>query len=340
MWGSGVVQAPRCSPANHIFFLKTHKCASSTVQNIFLRYGYRNNLTFAFPASGNYLGSPHHFHTNMLPKNLVPAEGKVDMFVLHTRLNPKQHTAILHNDTIWVTIVRDPPALYESLFNYFHMNNAYGMQLSEYSAQPLEKLTALPRYVGKLGRNQMLFDLGYSDNLSVSELRHAIDNLDHHFHLVMISEHMDESLILLRHLLCWTLHDVVVFTKNARRQEVKRTPDPLTLKILRELNSADVILYDHFLARHREAVYKFGEQRMADEVSALRSLRDEYYDDCGAKEVKGRDSSLKFKEYSGLVSAYVTDNNTNINCVMMSMPELALIDTVRRHQKTLLRVLS
>lgn len=186
----------------------------------------------------------------------------------------------------------------------------------------------------------MLFDLGYPDNLSVAELRHAIDSLDHHFHLVMISELMDESLILLRHLLCWTLHDVVVFTKNARRQEVKPTLDPGTMKKLRELNSADVILYDHFLARHREAVYKFGEQRMAEEVSALRSLRDEYYEDCGAKEVKGRDSSLRFKEYSGLVSAYITENNTDINCQMLSMPELALVDTVRRHQKTLLGVLS
>lgn len=74
----------------------------------------------------------------MLPRHLVPAEGKVDLFVMHTRLDVEQHTAILYNDTIWVTIVRDPPALYESLFNYFHMNNAYGMHLSDYSAQPLE----------------------------------------------------------------------------------------------------------------------------------------------------------------------------------------------------------
>lgn len=194
---------------------------------------------------------------------------------------------------------------------------------------------SLPRYGGKFGKNQMLFDLGYSDDISVTELRHAIEELDKRFDLVMVSEYMDESLVLLRHLLCWSLHDVVVFTKNARRQEVKATLKPQTLQALWEMNSADVLLYNHFVARHRQAVFKFGVQRMADEVSALRSLRDEYYEDCGAREVKGRDSSLKFKEYSGLVSTYVTANNSDQNCLMLSMPELPLVDTVRNHQRTL-----
>lgn len=184
----------------------------------------------------------------------------------------------------------------------------------------------------------MLFDLGYPDDLSVIELRRAIENLDKRFDLVMVSEYMDESLILLRHLLCWSLHDVVVFTKNARRQEVKPMLNPRTLHALRELNSADVLLYNHFLARHHQTVFAFGVQRMADEVAALKSLRDEYYEDCGAREVLGRDLSLKFKEYSGLVSGYVTSNNSDQNCLMLSMPELPLVDTVRRHQKMLLAV--
>lgn len=72
----------------------------------------------------------------------------------------------------------------------------------------------------------MLFDLGYPDDLGVMDLRQAIEDLDQRFDLVMVSEYLDESLILLRHLLCWSLHDVVGFVKNARRLDVKPALEP------------------------------------------------------------------------------------------------------------------
>lgn len=43
-----------CVPKKNIIFLKTHKCASSTIQNILMRYGVQNELTFALPRRGNY----------------------------------------------------------------------------------------------------------------------------------------------------------------------------------------------------------------------------------------------------------------------------------------------
>lgn len=38
-----------CQPKSHIFFLKTHKTASSTILNILYRYGESRNFTFALP---------------------------------------------------------------------------------------------------------------------------------------------------------------------------------------------------------------------------------------------------------------------------------------------------
>lgn len=38
-----------CHPKSNIFFLKTHKTASSTILNILYRYGESRNLTFALP---------------------------------------------------------------------------------------------------------------------------------------------------------------------------------------------------------------------------------------------------------------------------------------------------
>ena len=45
-----------CEKQTRIGFLKTHKCASSSVQNILMRFGQANKLNFALPTVGNYLG--------------------------------------------------------------------------------------------------------------------------------------------------------------------------------------------------------------------------------------------------------------------------------------------
>ena len=36
-------------------FLKTHKCASSSVQNILIRWGLTRDSNFVLPHTGNYL---------------------------------------------------------------------------------------------------------------------------------------------------------------------------------------------------------------------------------------------------------------------------------------------
>lgn len=45
-----------CTPKDQIVFLKTHKCASSTIQNILLRRAVQENFNVALPMVGNYLG--------------------------------------------------------------------------------------------------------------------------------------------------------------------------------------------------------------------------------------------------------------------------------------------
>ena len=51
----------QCSaPVEKVGFLKTHKTAGSTVQNILLRWGLTAGLNFVLPPSGNHLGPPDH----------------------------------------------------------------------------------------------------------------------------------------------------------------------------------------------------------------------------------------------------------------------------------------
>merc|ERR1719186_104792 len=46
----------QCKKKLKIVYLKTHKCASSSLQNIFLRFGEKNNLQFVLPRGGYQFG--------------------------------------------------------------------------------------------------------------------------------------------------------------------------------------------------------------------------------------------------------------------------------------------
>ena len=60
--GSRPSPAPgsKCVPVDKIGFAKTHKTASSTVQNIFLRWGLNQGWNFALLSSGSHLGPPNN----------------------------------------------------------------------------------------------------------------------------------------------------------------------------------------------------------------------------------------------------------------------------------------
>ena len=55
-----------CVPRKKVAFLKTHKCASTTIQNILLRFGQNNDLNFVLPSKGHLLGTNVPFRRNML----------------------------------------------------------------------------------------------------------------------------------------------------------------------------------------------------------------------------------------------------------------------------------
>jgi galactosylceramide sulfotransferase len=63
------------------------------------------------------------------------------------------------------------------------------------------------------GKNQMLYNLGMAarDMESQKSVKKMIQKIDLEFDLVMIVEQLDESLILLKKLLCWETDDMVYF---------------------------------------------------------------------------------------------------------------------------------
>ncbi|GAA6217090.1 galactosylceramide sulfotransferase-like [Lates japonicus] len=97
-----------------------------------------------------------------------------------------------------------------------------------------------------------------------------IHNLSKHFDLVLIAEYFEESLILLKDKLCWTMEDIIYFKLNARKSSsVSQLTPELRAKAL-EWNGADWRLYQHFNATFWARVEAYGRERMKQEVNELR----------------------------------------------------------------------
>ena len=153
----------------------------------------------------------------------------------------------------YLTILRNPVDNFESVFNFAHLGKLFGLG---------DRLDSLDTFLAKeipfnhsrnvmayLARNPMMFDLGlsleYFQNLSaVSEY---IQFLDREFDLVMIMDYFDESLVLMKRLLCWGIDDILHVKLNERldKEKARRLSESVQENIKR-WNKADVLLFDHF----------------------------------------------------------------------------------------------
>ena len=248
-----------CTPKKNIVFLKTHKTGSSTITNILNRYGESHELTFVLPRLGeNRLDWPWFFqHDSFYPLN----GSEPNILCNHARYKRETMKAIMPNDTIYVTILRNPIAQFESSFSYMTLDKILGM---ENSAHPIEEFFKDPERVLvnyvltqdlrinsdrlKLIRNGMFYDLGLEskDFENLLKRRETLEQLDNQFHLVMLMEYFEESIVLLKRLLCWDLDDVVYFRLKQRTTDWRRNMSKSLQRKISHWSSADTELYNHF----------------------------------------------------------------------------------------------
>ncbi|KAK2488775.1 hypothetical protein MC885_008456 [Smutsia gigantea] len=118
-------------------------------------------------------------------------------------------------------------------------------------------------------RNSMWFDLGFDSDAPVADgyVRACLAAVQQRFQLVLIAEHLDESLVLLRHLLCWQLEDVVAFRLNARSQRSVASLSRESQERAKRWCALDWRLYKHFNCTFWARVHtELGLQRLCPEL--------------------------------------------------------------------------
>eukprot|EP00090_Calanus_glacialis_P019168 TRINITY_DN29507_c0_g1_i1.p1 TRINITY_DN29507_c0_g1~~TRINITY_DN29507_c0_g1_i1.p1 ORF type:complete len:416 (-),score=122.28 TRINITY_DN29507_c0_g1_i1:24-1271(-) len=320
-----------CMKKQKVGFLKTHKCASSSLQNILMRYGVNNKLNFVLPSAGNYLGRYVKYSRSMIANTPWERAGMdYQIFCLHTIWNYKEVSQTLGSDTTYITIIRDPVELFESLWVYAGMDSYYNTDLETFALSPKTGIFA-KRAFNNLGRNQMLWDSGlrarYMDNITA--VRHKIEEMEDTFDLVLMAERFDESMILLKNKLCWDYEDVVNFKLNARKESRKTILSPEAKSALKEYLASDYLLYEHFKAKFEAEVDKFGLPKMSHELSILRHANENMKSKCDLK-AADNDKIVGANRLHGQgMVAYTADEAADPECKLFSFSEMNFIDELR-----------
>ena len=153
-----------------------------------------------------------------------------------------------------MTILRNPVDNFESVFRYMKLGSPLGVGNGPDSLKTfLDNRVSFGKFksvkASPFIRNPLLYDLGlsfkYYQNLPA--VNEYIQFLDKEFDLVMIMDYFDESLVLMKRVLCWQMEDILYLKLNERQDKEKNTV--LTNDVrenVKRWNKADVLLFESF----------------------------------------------------------------------------------------------
>ncbi|CAH1781699.1 unnamed protein product [Owenia fusiformis] len=188
-----------CTPARNIVFIKVPKCGGSTITNIFQRYGEKHNLRFLFPKAGNST-----IHSTEIRDHIGD---DVNLIVNHVRFNEKFMKHLMPRDTLYIGVLRNPIGFLKSYYNYAEkgiITKGNNVSLADFEENPW-KYPDL-----KVQRNRQSLYYGQLDKDTTSKgIDEFILHVDSMFDLILITDHMKESIVLLGELLCWSMEDML-----------------------------------------------------------------------------------------------------------------------------------
>ncbi|XP_070572692.1 galactosylceramide sulfotransferase-like isoform X1 [Ptychodera flava] len=311
---------PPCEPVHQIIFIKTHKTASTTTNTLIQRYGMKHNLSFALPA-GNQLFNEAKLYSRSMLFRRAPQPGSGDIFNIlanHMRYNrPELEKTV--PDAKYITILRHPVTKFESTFGYYNFIKGLHLEghvnpLETFMKTPETLLHKYPLSMNNQLRNGMMFTLGFDHKFDDNEtvINKTIERLDKELDLVLLTEYYDESLLLLKELMCWEIEDILYIPKGYRSQNRRyEMSDKLAQKILK-WNRADERLYDHFNRTFWRKVEEYG-PNFGSDLDEFRRTQKQFYDGCVDNE------KLKQNAFGGREDALVMKRNSSHDCEISFM---------------------
>ena len=296
---------PHKMPHHKVVFIKTHKTASSTLTNLMHRFGYKYGLNFALPKDNMFYGWPHPQQsiTSVEPIGLYQAP--YDIYASgHSILSDEQMKIVPYAE--YITIMRAPVSHFRSSYRYWMVAQSVEVNGGPRGLTPegyLADVANLEQYNKQVNlvHNSHAFDFGY-DRDAVEAMKkdpaaveRAVQALDKRFSVVLITEYLAESLLLLKRKMCWPLEDVVygamkvsVNTSLNQRWASTEQRDPLYTAV-RDYNWFDTMLYDHFNASLWQQIEQERAHGWDEELAELKAKIDGMAKSCSTLNYQNED---------------------------------------------------
>ncbi|XP_046370482.1 galactosylceramide sulfotransferase-like [Haliotis rufescens] len=318
------------SEIHHIAFLKVHKCASSTMMNMFYRFGRKRNLTFVLPIKGeNYLNlTKERGFLSVVPP---AAMSGYDILCNHvSRFDKQAFSRLLPPDTKYIAIVRDPLQRLNSALHYYKSALTNVGLTTEKGKDPFQTYLKNPEYyetawgVGSFTNNKMARDFGFpfKDYRNITKFKAYLPTLKKQFHFVAIVEMFPESLVLMRRLLKWPMEDILFLTINVNQNKPTAIGD--ISEKLKPFLALDVLLYDYFLADFKRRITSEG-QDFEEELKYFKSINTKTTEFCK--------SNLPAQKLSFVASEWHGDFSvTRGDCDLLGKPGRPFLNLMRAIQ--------
>lgn len=235
----------------HIAFVKVHKAASSTVQNILFRFGKKRGLTFVFTQHPNYFSRNAVAHIPLIKPRLRTG---YDILCNHGVFNYKVYSSVLPPDSEYIAVVRDPLRVFISAVNYYLQDSQKLRYLVGIPGNKVHNLIRHPERYDKgffsYTKNVMARDFGFVQSTEPKRISETLKELDAVFKLVLIVEYFEESLVLMKRYFNWKLQDILFISNNVYSNGTSLPElSPADLRLFKMRNSLDYAVYDFFYTR-------------------------------------------------------------------------------------------
>ena len=330
----------------NIYFLKIHKTGSTTFSSILYRFGIKRNLTFGFFSKGNF---PSYLMADIIPHPVDLLQGtkhqhKINIIAVHTLLDIPKISAAMPNDTKYVTSLRHPFSQLKSAFSYFNLKAIFHLPNT---SDPIQLFLRNPnKYLkqniySKLVHNMYALEFGFDMKRlgNVSYVKEYLSYLDKQFDSVIITEHFEESLLLLRDKFHWSYKDILYLSLREQTYAKKQARNESTTDSLEAVHRtwvpSEYMIYEYFLEKHQHYVALKG-SIFHEELLYFQQLLKSFKEFCSCRcKNKWRNTSPLCGRYELVFNESIYHKEFLVNeydCIQMMLGTTELSNEVARHQ--------
>ena len=312
--GEGDVR--RCHEKRNFVFIKCMKTAGTTTMGLLRRFGVRRDLSIVTPTKTHlYINWPFPLTSS----DYRPSQRGYNMLIDHAVFAEKEMSDLMPPDTVYISSIRHPLAHLKSTFAYFKIPLAVGIPEADQGQNPAKSQNPVEVYFSdperyeaeymkslktdhniiasciphgfSLTKNPMSHCLGMplgfppgQPDISKDEIaiKTYLEYLERKFSLIIIVEHFDESLVLLKRLMCWQLSDILYVSIHVLKYDYKHARlSPRVKRNHRRWDSIDYQLYDYFNASLWRKI-KAQSSDFHDEVKAFKVAQERVRQYCWA----------------------------------------------------------